>query len=205
MHSTLTLIIGRKPSPVLQQIDNYIALWVQWEYTQHIGKCSLVQNFTEMPPDPPEAVFTVFISWNMSHSSHTPTNDCHIFSSLLTRANLAPPKSVSQNRHWWRRSEEPSCYNNDGVSVSCQRQWSEAIRFTGTFFSLVHFFLVFIFELVNQSTKIMQVCIQRRFPAISYACVCLPITVKSIYIQIYAKLNGMQSTLKLFNLMQWQL
>ena len=67
------------------------------------------------------------------------------------------------------------------------------------------FFLGFYFRACKSIHKNHASLMQERFPAISYACVCLPITVKSIYIQIYAKLNGMQSTLKLFNLMQWQL
>ena len=115
----------------------------------------------------------------MIHSSHTPTNNCHVFSSLLTCANLAPPKSVSQNWHWRQQSEIPSCYKNDRVSVSCKGNGLRPSGLQG------HFLAWFIFSQLGCCKSVHKIRIQWRFPAISYACVCLPITVMSIYISKY--------------------
>ena len=70
-------------------------LWfcVRNQFTQpevpYSGKLLLVQNFTEMPPDHQDFRGT----WVVYDQATPLPNDCH--ASSLTRANLAPPKSVT--------------------------------------------------------------------------------------------------------------
>ena len=127
-----------------------------------------------MPPDL-QKQFSVFISWNMSHLSHTHTNDCHV-SSPLTRANLAP-NHVDDNG---AKSQVATTMTESHFLVEATVRGHHVYK--DIFWPGLFYF--------QRCKSIVKICIQRRCPAISYACVCLPI----IYLHIYAKLNGIQST-----------
>ena len=65
-----------------------------------------MQNFAEIPIDPPEEIFRVFI---FAEGELFKPHPYQMITTQEARANLEHPKSVSQNRR--QRSEEPSCYN----------------------------------------------------------------------------------------------
>ena len=116
-----------------------------------------MQNFAEMPPDPPEEIF-VFMECKLFKP-----HPYQMIATQLAHVNLAPQKSVPVKINDEVKLLQQSCILlscGNGQRLSCLQGHFSKIS------GLVPLFVDFIFADSNQSVKIMKICTKPKFPAI---------------------------------------
>ena len=121
-----------------------------------------MQNFAGIPPDPPEEIFVVFIFTECKSFNPHPYQ---MIAAQEAHANL-PSQSVKIDDD--KVKSQIAICNNDGVFLSCRGigQRPSCLHFFQNF-QPGSFFVVFIFAVTNQSSKIAKICPQRNFPLYS--------------------------------------